>query len=236
MEFASLNDAFPSFKKNKPDSPSNEEGFQQGLPDPDRPAVQRMNPVPSLQNTGGQENFFQLKPSLADTMNALPKPKSVNALEKAKTAPKFFGAEPFTNPAEDTQSSFINHSDNPNAYMLDADFTQSFEQKGFGKSTNVALPTPELRHRWKPLSNGIETAFVETPNSSQFSGLDLNEMASMKSKLDSLMARLDDLEYRHAGTNPQMEMLAFIMTGLFIIFGLDLAVRKSSGMRLLNVR
>ena len=151
-------------------------------------------------------------------------------------APSFFGAEPFQNPSEDTNALFSNRTDAPNGYMLDADFTKSFDQTGFGKATNSPLPTPELRQRWKPLSNGIDTAFVNTRKSSQFAGLDTSDIDAMKSKLDSLMARLDDLENRHANTNPQMEMLAFIMTGLFLMFGLDVAVRKSAGMRLLNVR
>jgi hypothetical protein len=58
----------------------------------------------------------------------------------------------------------------------------------------------------------------------------------MKGRIDTLIARLDDLEDRAAGANPQLEMLSFIMTGLFLMFTLDLAVRKSSGMRLVNVR
>jgi hypothetical protein len=58
----------------------------------------------------------------------------------------------------------------------------------------------------------------------------------MKGKIDTLIARLDDLEYRAAGANPQMEMLSFIMTGLFLMFTLDIAVRKSGSMRLVNVR
>ena len=59
----------------------------------------------------------------------------------------------------------------------------------------------------------------------------MGDMASMKLKLDALMARLDDLENRAAGANPQMEMLSFIMTGLFLMFVLDVTVRKSIGLR-----
>jgi hypothetical protein len=49
----------------------------------------------------------------------------------------------------------------------------------------------------------------------------------MYSKIDSLMARLDDIENRAEGANPQLEMLSFIMTGLFLMFVLDLAVKRS---------
>ena len=258
MDFASLQDAFPTFghepikKKKKSrrmpytdESPSTE-GFQDTpSTDPDRPAVQRMNDVPSMNrsldnadelgNLVNQDTFFMLKSTGTTAMNSLPTPRSMIRNSQTK-APSFFGAEPFQNPSEDTNALFSNRTDAPNGYMLDADFTKSFDQTGFGKATNSPLPTPELRQRWKPLSNGIDTAFVSTRKSSQFSGLDTSDIDAMRSKLDSLMARLDDLENRHANTNPQMEMLAFIMTGLFLMFGLDVAVRKSAGMRLLNVR
>lgn len=265
MDFASLQDAFPTFgqepikkkKKSRPPrmpyadgSPSTEglpstESFQDAPTDPDRPAVQRMNEVPSMNrsldnadelgNLVNQDTLFMLKSTGATAMNSLPTPRSMMRNSQAK-APSFFGAEPFQNPSEDTNALFSNRTDAPNGYMLDADFTKSFDQTGFGKATNSPLPTPELRQRWKPLSSGVDTAFVNTRKSSQFAGLDTSDIDAMKSKLDSLMARLDDIENRHANTNPQMEMLAFIMTGLFLMFGLDVAVRKSAGMRLLNVR
>jgi hypothetical protein len=62
------------------------------------------------------------------------------------------------------------------------------------------------------------------------------EFDSMRSKIDQLMARLDDLENRAAGANPQLEVMSFIMTGLFLMFVVDLAVRKSTTMRMVNVR
>jgi preprotein translocase subunit SecG len=58
----------------------------------------------------------------------------------------------------------------------------------------------------------------------------------MKAKIDALMSRLDDLEHRAAGANPQLEVMTFIMTGLFLMFIVDLAVRKSNTMRMVNVR
>jgi hypothetical protein len=118
--------------------------------------------------------------------------------------------------------------------MLDADFTKSFDKDGFDKATGTSLPVPELRQRWKPLSSDrVSTSFVDTSyrKSDQFNGFDMSDMASMKAKLDSLMARLDDLEHRAEGANPQLEMLSFIMTGLFLMFILDVTVRKTTRMR-----
>jgi len=120
---------------------------------------------------------------------------------------------------------FNNHVDHPNGYMLDADFTKSFDEPGFGKSTGTPVPTPELRQRWKPLSvDRIDTSF--TDKESHFQGLSTEDVQSMRNKIDMLMSRLEDLENRAEGANPQLEMLSFIMTGLFLMFVLDLTVRK----------
>jgi len=252
MEFASLQDAFPQSplgtdepKKKKSRKPK--EGFQAyELPptDADRPAIQRLDEVPPMQRLQGdtiedtyldETTKFQKRPTVN---NSLPPPRSTIRLETSSSKmPSFFGAEPFTNPSEDVMAPFNSHVDHPNGYMLDADFTKSFDQQGFGRSAGVPVPTPELRHRWKPLSvDRVDTAYTNTRKSSQFSGLDPGEYTAMKGKIDALMARLDDLENRAAGANPQLEMLSFIMTGLFLMFALDLAVRKSGSMRLVNVR
>lgn len=241
MEFASLQDAFPQLEdsKEKRRSRKQKEGFQAyELPptDPDRPAVKRMTDVPpirpnsdSLENTNSfldSSSIFQNKPSVN---NSLPPPKSLNKLEQS-TVPTFFGAEPFSNPGEDTMALFNSHVDHPNGFMLDADFTKSFDAPGFGKSNGSPVPTPELRQRWKPLSaDRIDTSFTSTNSEkgAQFHGLSTDDVRAMQSKIDALMIRLDDLENRSEGANPQLEMLSFIMTGLFLMFVLDLAVKNS---------
>ena len=240
MEFASLQDAFPQdIPKKKARKPK--EGFQAyEMPptDPDRPAVKRMLEIPPINPTldadkdPGDEYLdestkFQKRMTVN---NSLPSPRAM--VKPEHELPAFFGAEAFTNPGEDVRAPFNSHVDNPNGYMLDADFTKSFDQTGFGRSSGSSMPVPELRQRWKPLSaDRVDTAFTSTKKSSQFDGFDLSDVASMRSKIDELMSRLDDLEYRSSGANPQMEMLSFIMTGLFLMFALDIAVRKSSGMR-----
>ena len=236
MEFASLEDAYGvSPKKNKSIPRNSKEGFQAyELPptDPDRPAVKRMLEIPPInQSQSGdpmneyldQSTQFQMRPTVN---NSLPKPRLTTTT--APSMPSFFGVEPFTNPNEESMAPFTGRSSNANGYMLESDFTKSFDQPGYGRSSGVPLPTPELRQRWKPLSvDRVDTAFTTSGKSSQFTGLDTGDFAAMKSKLDTLMARLDDLEYRAGGTNPQMEMLSFIMTGLFLMFVLDVTARKT---------
>jgi hypothetical protein len=232
MEFASLQDAFPQVVPKKK-SRKPKEGFQAyEVPptDPDRPAVKRMLEIPPINPSldskdDPTDEFMDESTKFQKKMtvnNSLPPPRSTIQLEKDSHMPAFFGAEPFTNPSEDGRAPFNSHVDNPNGYMLDADFTKSFDQTGFGRSNGVTLPVPELRQRWKPLSaDRVDTAFTNTKKSLQFEGLDMSEVTAMKLKINELMARLDDLEYRSAGANPQLEMLSFIMTGLFLMFALD---------------
>ena len=234
MEFASLQDAFPQVESSKEKRRSRKkEGFQAyELPptDPDRPAVKRMTDIPAIGNSEttntylDESTIFQNKPNVN---NSLPSPKSTIKLEQGNNTPSFFGAEPFSNPGEDTMAVFNSHVDHPNGYMLETDFTKSFSETGFGKSAGTPVPTPELRQRWKPLSaDRIDTAFTGTEKGNQFHGLSADDIRAMHSKIDALMIRLDDLENRNDGANPQLEMLSFIMTGLFLMFVLDLTVRK----------
>jgi len=247
MEFASLDDAFPnsggSIKQRRS---KKKEGFYGGVmpeTDADRPAMKRLMEVPPMNqiptNSEGalddlldESTKFLKKPSVN---NSLPKPRSVNTLEKEDT-PSYFGAEAFTNPSEDTYASYTT-ARTPHGYMLEADFTKTFDDKGYEKATGTALPVPELRHRWKLMSSDrIESSQVAPKKSKQFSGLDTAEFGHMKAKIDELMARLDDLENRSSGANPQLEVMTFIMTGLFLMFVVDVAVRKSGTMRMVNVR
>jgi hypothetical protein len=168
--------------------------------------------------------------------HSLPSAQTLSKQPASASVPSFFGAEPFTNPGEDTHALYSHHVNNPSAYMLEADFTQSFDQTGYNRSTGAIMPVPELRNRWKPLSaNRVSTAYTGEKDG-QFAGLDMSDMNAMRAKLDALIARLDDLENRSESTSPQLEMLSFIMTGLFLMFILDVSVRKSTGMRLMNVR
>lgn len=226
MEYASIEDAFPQLEKKDKRRHKKKEGFQAyELPptDPDRPAVERMPEVPPI-NTQADDEYTderskQLKKFTLN--NSLPAPVSISASAK----PSFFGAEPFTNPSEDTIALYNGNVAKQSGYMLDADFTKSFEESGFGKSAGKMVPTPELRQRWKPLSTDrIESAFTnESGAKEELLNIDIQ---TLRSKIDTLMARLDDLENKSESVNPQLEMLSFIMTGLFLMFALDLTVKK----------
>jgi len=236
MEYASIEDAFPQLEKSreKRRSRKQKEGFQAyELPptDPDRPAVKRMLEIPPINTAPNTEEDEYLDENSnqnkkATVNNSLPAPRKMNSIQKSET-PSFFGAEPFSNPNEDSLAIYNSNAHKQSAYMLEADFTKSFEETGFGKSAGKMIPTPELRQRWKPLSaNRVESSFTNESGGSYLEGLSSQDFLAMRSKLDTLMARLDDLENRAEGANPQLEMLSFIMTGLFLMFVLDLTVKK----------
>jgi len=52
-------------------------------------------------------------------------------------------------------------------------------------------------------------------------------------KLDKIFARLDDLENRKS-ENANTEVVLFVMSGLFILFTMDLLVRKAGNVRLVR--
>ena len=236
MEFASIEDAFPQVENSKEKRRhKKKEGFQAyELPptDPDRPAVKRMLEIPPINTRPTDEEDAYLDESSkfmkrTTVNNSLPSPKIMGI--KPTSTPSFFGAEPFSNPGEDSLAIYNSNPHKQSAYMLEADFTKTFEETGFGKSAGKMVPTPELRQRWKPMSaDRIDSSFTDNSRGSSFEGLSSEDFLAMRSKIDTLMARLDDLENRAEGANPQLEMLSFIMTGLFLMFALDLTVKKLS--------
>lgn len=146
---------------------------------------------------------------------------------------KFFGAqgptdEPYANYAPDSSS------------LLQPDFTQAFQQRAAqgAKAASAALPPPVLDQFWKPLTpTGAQTAFIEhlppAPSSSSSSGRtlrsayergDLSSDEIMK-KLDQLFAKLEDMNH---STPEQLasEMLMFVSSGIFVLFLMDLMVKR----------
>lgn len=103
----------------------------------------------------------------------------------------------------------------------------------------TVLPTPNVDTFWRksPLSGG-QTSFFEQlrapgglpsgpePNEAVSSSSSSQDMKTMSQKLDRIFARLDDMENASADS-AQTEVLLFIMTGLGVIFLMDLACRTA---------
>lgn len=158
---------------------------------------------------------------------------------------KFFGAqgptdEPYADYAPDSPDS----PDSPNSHgspnrssMLQPDFTQAFQQRATqgAKAASSPLPPPVLDQFWKPLTpSGAQTSFVEhlppAPSGrtlrSAYEKGDISSEEIMK-KLDQLFAKLEDMNH---STPDQLasEMLMFISSGIFVLFLMDLLVKRGS--------
>jgi hypothetical protein len=141
----------------------------------------------------------------------------------------FFGADP--------EDSFADYIPDQKDYQLQPDFSSVFEQNGLEKAMGKALPMASASNYWKPLTqSGAQTSFVESlppPGGKYYKqSYQQNEvsMQEVMKRMDMLFARLDDL---NATTPEQMtsELLMFISSGIFVLFMMDLLVKKGSMMR-----
>jgi hypothetical protein len=133
-----------------------------------------------------------------------------------------------------------NDDDGMNIEGFTSDFSKS-DEKGFEKASGKVLPIPSVSDTWKPLtpSRNNTAYFDELPtpggtypiwNSLKAEPKEVGpELKKEKSgsdtqlhkKIDELIRRLDELEKNSKPTN-QEEILAFVGTGIFVIFGLSL--------------
>jgi hypothetical protein len=131
---------------------------------------------------------------------------------------------------------FADYVPDANDYRLQPDFLAAFEQAGVAKAGS--LPNPSVNMFWKPLTKtGAQTSFIEKlpppggeyyQQSQRFNG-DISNDDIMK-KLDKLWARLDDMN----NSSPEQvtsELLMFISSGIFVLFMMDLLVKKGSSLR-----
>ena len=159
-------------------------------------------------------------------------PGTTEAQKPCPGRKKFFGADP----DGDTFADYVPDVDN---YRLQPDFTSAFEQSGVARAGSAAtLPNPSVNMFWKPLTpSGAQTSFIEKlpPPGGEYymPPMRLNGDTSnddIMKKLDKLWARLDDMN----SSSPEQvtsELLMFISSGIFVLFMMDLLVKKGSTLR-----
>jgi hypothetical protein len=114
-------------------------------PDPDRPGVK---PMEAVENMEEQKGSFKIP--------VLPK---ASCLFSESGTPSYFGNHPDED-GEGFSSFSAVGGDNPN-YMLEPDFSKTFDLKGVAKAANTNLPDPNLEDAWKPMTPAASyTAFV----------------------------------------------------------------------------
>jgi hypothetical protein len=141
----------------------------------------------------------------------------------------FFGADP-------DGDSFADYIPDASDYRLQPDFQKAFGQAGIARAGSTpTVPAPPVDMYWKPLTrSGAQTSFVEhLPPSGKYHGSNQKQddsMEEVRKKLDKLFARLDDMNV----SSPEQvtsEILMFISSGIFVLFFMDLLVKKASTMR-----
>jgi hypothetical protein len=213
--------------------------------DPDRqnlrvPSVPAMNqPIglrqhePVTADQGTLEPFLpkndMSQPATAGRLNV--EPIMTDGLKSTERRKKFFGADP----TEDTV--FADYMPEQPNYQLQPDFMKAFDAVGLGKasaSSSSALPNPSVNMYWKPLTNtGAQTSFIEQlppPGGKYYKSNQEISMQEVMSRMDKIFARLDDMSH----SSPEQmtsEVLMFISTGIFVMFLMDLLVKKGGKIR-----
>lgn len=121
-------------------------------------------------------------------------------------------------------------TDNPGYQILSADLG-SFGAVGLERSAGqAALSTPSVNDAWKPLTpSGARSSFFEhLPSPGGMSPREYDssfsrqEKESLLKKLDTLFARLEELESKR-NEYAHTEISLFILSGLFLMFGIETA-------------
>ena len=123
------------------------------------------------------------------------------------------------------------------SYRLYPDFKQAFDRiPGLSKSSGSPYaPVPSVVDQWKPLTpSGARTSFFDElpPPGGEVvkQNWSPTEQGTVVKKLDQLFARLDDLEARR-GENTQTEILLFVMSGLFVLFSMNIVSQQAMRFR-----
>ena len=201
--------------------------------DPDRPTVGARTEAPKAFRNGAglEEGFTGIQPVIEP-----PGPSLQNSVTTRAT-PSWFGRhvdEGFTPYTGGASGSDDKPTGNSQEYMLQPSFEKSFSGLGVDKSNGgPVLPLPNLADRWKPMTPGGETSFFERVQGGPRVGTQgvetMTDAQEIKKKLDKIFSRLDEIEGRRACTdNNNTEVGMFVMSGLFVLFFMDLLVRKTS--------
>jgi hypothetical protein len=177
------------------------------------------DPLYNYLKSEASNHIMPVETSKSETMGNEPLPPLKN----------FFGADP-------DGDSFADYIPDASDYRLQPDFQKAFGQAGAARAGSTpTVPAPPVDMYWKPLTrSGAQTSFVEhLPPSGKYHGSNQkhdDSMEEVRKKLDKLFARLDDMNV----SSPEQvtsEILMFISSGIFVLFFMDLLVKKASTMR-----
>ena len=195
---------------------------------------------PGIRNQVAQQDMSDILPRSLENekqdklLATRPTPQEISMALPTNRPSGFFGADP----ADD----FADYNPDAKNYLMEPTFTSAFRSLNPGTASQPALPVPSVRDIWKPMTPaGVDTAFFNhlPPPGGEYRKTtgreaEYGDYSSMSRKMDRILSRLDELQ---KGPNPeqsQKEILMFVTSGVFVLFLMDLLVRKGSSMRFLK--
>ena len=172
--------------------------------------------------------------------NTLPKINAVPVKTTTKQSSKLFanfGADPEAENFADYMPDATNYLMEPSAAQGGA-FYQN-PKTGDGAVSAATLPIPSVMDVWKPMTPaGSDTAYFQSlprPGGT-YPKADGNSHESLSRKIDTIMSRLDDMKRGHmiSPDQSQTDVLLFVSSGIFVLFMMDLLVRKGSSLKFLG--
>jgi hypothetical protein len=220
----SLDDAFPDAVEKLPKKKRSSKGpalaFLKGIgSDPDRPFV--ANGVPVETTKPLVKEGFRSDDATVDIIGKAPTDSYGHSISS------YFGKSE----TDESLSNFSPAVQDTTGYILNAEFpAKQSIAPGLDKAAGSSLPlSANTNNAWKPMTSGqtgVQTAFFKEsslmPNdeSSDLSSDLKQEHALLRRQIDMLFARLENMEHRRSEFS-HSELGLFILTGLFVMFGLD---------------
>jgi len=179
------------------------------------------------QRTDGDEEGDEVR-------NTLPSPKQIMGV-MASEGGSYFGKDPTAD------EPFSDYRPDAKNYLMEPSFVSAFNQSlpGGGRAgANAAavLPIPSVRDVWKPITpGGANTSFFQKlprPGGT-YPVADGQSQQSLSRKIDTIMERLDLMNRGPSPEQNQTDILLFVSSGIFVLFMMDLLVRKGSSMKFL---
>lgn len=217
--------------------------------DPDRLA-KRMEAVPTLNEQTGLTQHepvtqeYEYFVGGVDTVSAI---NSKVLSNKKNDTPSFFGADPNEGTINSgtnegfTSAPYVDVIGEDKSYRLTPNFSETFvnkDEKAYLTPTKMLpsgnLPYPNVDNFWKEngLAGGQSSFFAQLKSPSGQPSRESDEPEQVLKnqevlqKLDRIFARLDDMDTVKS-ENSQTEVLLFILTGLGVIFLMDIGCRAA---------
>jgi hypothetical protein len=135
-----------------------------------------------------------------------------------------------------TNDGFADYIPDSKNYLMEPNFTSAFTMTPGAKTDAPTLPIPSVRDVWKPTAyNGANTSFLERlpPAGGTYPKETGVSHESLSRKIDTIMERLDSMGKR-SPEQTQTDILLFVSSGIFVLFMMDLLVRKGSSLKFLK--